>query len=112
MDTVPVKEVIEIFNKLPESKKHALYQFAHFLHQSSLESDLLFQKTIEDIRLNRSRSISSSKEIEQPIEELESIYEIYVIPIRLFLRDYKNIKKHNPNLYSDFDNFPNIEEAE
>ena len=51
MDTVPVKEVIEIFNKLPESKKHALYQFAHFLHQSSLESDLLFKKTIEDIRL-------------------------------------------------------------
>lgn len=29
------------------------------------------------------------------------------IPIRLFLRDYKNNKKHNPNLSSDFDNFLN-----
>jgi len=27
------------------------------------------------------------------------------IPIRLFLRDYKNIAKHNPDLSSDFDNF-------
>lgn len=65
MDSITVDEVIEIFNNLPEPKKYALYQFAHFLSQSNLHSDLLFQKTIEDIRLNRSRSISSAKEIEQ-----------------------------------------------
>jgi hypothetical protein len=29
------------------------------------------------------------------------------IPIRLFFRDYKNIKKHNPDLSSDFDDFLN-----
>jgi hypothetical protein len=76
MDAVPVEEVIEIFNNLPEPKKYVLYQFAHFLSQSNLESDRLFQKTIEDIRFNRSRSISSSKEIEQLIEEMESVNDI------------------------------------
>lgn len=76
MDAINVDEVIEIFNNLPEPKKYALYQFAHFLSQPSLESDFLFQKTIEDIRLNRNRSINSAKEIEQLIEEMESVNEI------------------------------------
>lgn len=70
------KELIEIFKKLPDYKKYALCQFAYFLDNSSLDSDILFQKTLEDIRLNRTRSITNSKEIEQLIEEMEAVNEL------------------------------------
>jgi hypothetical protein len=70
------KELIEIFKKLPDYKKYALYQFASFLDNSSLDSDILFQKTLEYIRLNRTRSITNSKKIEQLIEEMEAVNEL------------------------------------
>ena len=76
MEAREAKELIEIFKKLPDHKKYALYQFAYFLDNSSLDSDILFQKTLEDIRLNRTRSITNSTEIEQLIEEMEAVNEL------------------------------------
>ena len=76
MEAVEAKELIKIFKKLPDYKKYALYQFAYFLDNSSQDPDILFQKTLEDIRLSRTMIITDSKEIEQLIEEMEAVNEL------------------------------------
>jgi hypothetical protein len=71
-DALDINELIDIFNKLSKSKKYALYQFAPFLNNSDLDTDPLFQKTLEDIRLARNQVITNSKELEQLIEDMEA----------------------------------------